>query len=86
MSSLYEMELENIKERTATGRMVYLQKGGKLGRPTGSTENEKDFLSKEANRQIKKYIDKGLSVREVSRITGTSTKTVMKVKKLVQAS
>ena len=27
MSSLYEMELENIKERTSTGRMIYLQNG-----------------------------------------------------------
>ena len=33
MSSLYEMELENIKERTSTGRMIYLQNGGVLGRP-----------------------------------------------------
>jgi len=33
MSSLYEMELENIKERTTTGRIVYVQRGGKLGRP-----------------------------------------------------
>jgi DNA invertase Pin-like site-specific DNA recombinase len=77
------MELENIKERTATGRMVYLQKGGKLGRPNGSTENVKEFMSKEANKQIKKYIEKGLSIREVSRITGTSTKTVLKVKKVM---
>jgi DNA invertase Pin-like site-specific DNA recombinase len=83
MSSLYEMELENIKERTATGRMVYLQKGGKLGRPAGSTESEKDFISKESSKLIKKYIDKGLSIREVSRITKSSTKTVLKVKKLL---
>jgi DNA invertase Pin-like site-specific DNA recombinase len=83
MSSLYEMELENIKERTATGRMVYLQKGGRLGRPAGSTENEKDFMAKDASKLIKKYIAKGLSVREVSKITQSSTKTVLKVKKLM---
>jgi DNA invertase Pin-like site-specific DNA recombinase len=28
MSSLYEMELENIKERTTVGRLVYVQNGG----------------------------------------------------------
>ena len=27
MSSLYEMELENIKERMMVGRLVYVQKG-----------------------------------------------------------
>ena len=40
MSSLYEMELENIKERTQMGRQVYLQKGGVLGRPMGSNESD----------------------------------------------
>jgi len=38
MSSLYEMEIENIKERTHNGRMMYLRNGGKVGRPGGSTE------------------------------------------------
>ena len=46
MSSLYEMELENIKERTMVGRKVYVQNGGRLGRPEGTKETEKDFLEK----------------------------------------
>lgn len=54
MSSLYEMELENIKERTMMGRMVYIQRGGKLGRPEGSNENERQFLNKEKNQEILK--------------------------------
>ena len=33
LSSLYELELSSILERTSIGRMVYLQRGGKLGRP-----------------------------------------------------
>ena len=45
MSSLYEMELENIKERTAAGRQMFLQKGGVLGRPSNSTENDNQFLN-----------------------------------------
>ena len=32
----YVIELENIKERTMLGRQVYVQRGGKLGRPTGT--------------------------------------------------
>ena len=50
MSSLYEMELQNIRERTEMGRLMYVQKGGKLGRPLNSVESEKKFLDKEKNK------------------------------------
>jgi len=81
MSSLYSMELENIKERTMVGRMVYVQQGGKLGRPIGSNENANGFLNKAVSKQIIKYLDRGLTVREISKVTNVSTRTVMKVKK-----
>ena len=83
MASLYQMELENIKERTSVGRMVYVQNGGKLGRPGGSIENDKSFLEKPASLQIIKGLKKGLTVREIGKVAGVSTKTVMKVKALV---
>jgi len=82
MSSLYEMELENIKERTRVGLQVYVQNGGVLGRPAGSNETELMFLKKDTSTQIMKSIKKGLTVRETSKVVGTSTRTVMKVKKL----
>lgn len=80
MSSLYEMELENIKERTTVGRLVYVQQGGKLGRPAGSTENTKEFLVKDKTQQIIKGLNKGLTIREIGKIANASTRTVMKVK------
>lgn len=82
MSSLYSMELENIKERTATGRMVYLQKGGVLGRPMGSNETEMEFLKKGMSINVIKSLQKGLTIRETSKVTGVSTRTVLKVKKI----
>jgi DNA invertase Pin-like site-specific DNA recombinase len=82
MSSLYEMELENIKERTAVGRQVYLQKGGRLGRPTGSQESELDFLKKEQTGKIIKGLNKGQTVREICKIADASPKTVLKAKRL----
>lgn len=82
MSSLYEMELENIKERTTVGRMVYVQKGGLLGRPVGSGESNKDFLQKEQSQKIIKNLKKGLTIREISKVVDCSTKTIIKVKKL----
>lgn len=84
MSSIYSMELENIRERTAVGRAVYVQRGGKLGRPNGSSENEKAFLEKPASKEIIKGLKKGLTIREVSKIVGVSTKTVLKVKSVVE--
>ena len=83
MSSLYEMELENIKERTMVGRQVYLQRGGVLGRPKNSNESNSEFLKKESNVDIIKNLKKGLTVRETSKVVGVSTSTVMKVKKLI---
>ena len=82
MSSLYEMELENIKERTSVGRKVYVLNGGILGRPSGSIENEKDFLLKPQTKEIIKNLKKGLTIREISKIVECSNKTILKSKKL----
>lgn len=81
LSSIYEMELENIKERTMVGRQVYVQNGGILGRPSGSNESEMSFLQKEVNINTIKLLKKGLTIRETSKVLGISTRTVMKVKK-----
>ena len=83
MSSLYEMELENIKERTSTGRMIYLQNGGVLGRPKNTTESNSSFLSKPKSKKITHYLERGLSIREVAKQVNASPKTIMKVKKLL---
>lgn len=82
MSSLYEMELENIRERTDAGRQVYLQKGGILGRPVGSTESEKQFLQKEKTQTILKLLNKGRTTREIAAITKCSYQTVLKAKRV----
>ena len=83
MSSLYEMELENIKERTSTGRMIYLQNGGVLGRPKNTTESNNTFLSKPKSKKIIHYLEIGLSIREIAKQVNASPKTIMKVKRLL---
>ena len=83
ISSLYEMELQNIKERTSTGRMIYLQNGGTLGRPRNTTESISTFLSKTKSKKIIHYLEMGLSIREVAKQVNASPKTIMKVKKLI---
>jgi DNA invertase Pin-like site-specific DNA recombinase len=82
MSSLYEMELENIKERTMVGRQVYVQNGGRLGRPNFSNETETEFLKKELTQRIIKSLKKGLTIREIGKVVDCSNNTIIKTKKL----
>jgi len=83
MSSIYEMEVENIKERTSVGRKVFVQNGGTLGRPVGTTESDIEFLRKPNSVDIAKELSDGQNIRRAAKQTGPSTKTVMKVKKLL---
>ena len=84
MSSLYELERENILERTEMGRKMYVMNGGKLGRKVGTTENRSDFLKKEKTQKIISLLEKGKSVRDISGRLGVSTKTIVKVRKYVE--
>ena len=84
MSSLYELERENILERTEMGRKMYVMNGGKLGRKVGSVENRKEFLQKDKTKKIISLLDKGKSVRDISSRLGVSTKTIVKVRKYVE--
>jgi DNA invertase Pin-like site-specific DNA recombinase len=82
MSSLYELEREQIKERTEMGRKMYVINGGKLGRRTGSNENIQSFLQKPKVKQIQSLLEKGKSVRDICGRLEVSTTTVVKVKKM----
>jgi len=82
MSSLYEMELDNIRERTRVGRLIYIQKGGVLGRKTGTNESENDFINKPKSQKILDYLKKEYTIREICKICDVSIGTTMKVKKI----
>ena len=79
------MERLTIKERMASGRDQYIAKcrreGVKMGRPTTyrkSDESYRDQYQKEIS-----LLRKGISLRNVQKITGTSLGTLQKVKKFV---
>jgi DNA invertase Pin-like site-specific DNA recombinase len=82
LSSIYELELDNIKERTAQGRQAFLQKGGVLGRPSNSTENDSQFLKKDKNQEIIKYLKKKRTIAEICKLVQVSSKTVIKTKRI----
>ena len=81
MSSLYELERENILERTEMGRKMYVMNGGKLGRKVGTVESRDSFLQKDRTKKIFNLLERGKSVRDISGRLGVSTKTVVKVRK-----
>ena len=81
MSSLYEMELDNLKLRTKMGRDAYLKAGGKLGRKRGDSETVAKFLEKPKNKKIISLLDQGKSVRDISGRLSVSSSLVVKVRK-----
>ena len=80
-STFASMELSLIQERLNSGRAKYIRDGGKLGRKEGSIKNDKTLLTEHSD--IVKYLRQGQSVRNTMKLTGKSSGTVQKVKKLV---
>lgn len=83
VSVIAEQERELIKERTEAGKVAARNNGVVFGRKPGSNERKVDFLNKVNNKQILKYLKEGkTTIREIAKITDTSTATVCKVKKV----
>jgi len=83
VSVIAEQEKELIKERTEMGKIAARQKGVVFGRKAGSNERKVDFLNKENSKLILKYLVEGhTTVREIAKLTDSSTATVMKVKRV----
>lgn len=78
------MERLTIRERMESGRNQYIakcKKGGiKMGRP--STYRKSDNVYKEQYSKDISLLKKGLSLRNISAITGTSINTLRKIKSL----
>lgn len=73
------MELQLIKERLNSGRKHYIEKGGVIGRKSGSKESEKMFLEK--HKDVQKYLKQDLSIRMIAKLTSKSNGTIQKVKR-----
>ena len=83
VSVIAEQEKELIKERTEMGKVAARNNGVVFGRKPGSNERKVDFLNKENNKLILRYLNEGnTTIREIAKITDASTATVCKVKKV----
>lgn len=80
-ASFAKMELIQTKLRLNSGRDKYIRDGGKLGRKVGSEKEPKKLISEHAD--IVKFIKQGQSVRNIMKLTGKSSGTVQKIKKII---
>lgn len=73
-----ELERENIQYRLNSGRRVYIEKGGKLGRKKGSVKSKES--KEEEYKDVLAYLRKNYKIADVAKLTGTSTSTVQRLK------
>jgi DNA invertase Pin-like site-specific DNA recombinase len=74
-----QTERENIKFRLNSGRELAKQKGVKFGRKVGSVKTQEQ-MKNQYSEQIK-LLKKGVSVRQVAKLTSKSPTTIQKIKK-----
>ena len=80
-ASISAIELQETKRRLSSGRAKYIRDGGTLGRKVGSTKDDSKLLNEHGD--IVKFLRQGQSVRNTMKLTGKSSGTVQKVKKLI---
>ena len=78
LSTCAQLERDNIKFRLNSGRKLYVERGGKLGRKVGSTKSMEQ--KKEQYKDIISYLKKGYSIRNVAKLTGKGISTVQRIK------
>lgn len=78
LSTCAQLERDSISFRLNSGRKLYIEKGGQLGRKKGSikTTEQKENQYKE----VLSFLRKGYSVRITAKLTQVSTSTVQRLK------
>ena len=76
LAEVARMERKTIRERVESGYKNYRANGGKVGRKEGYRKSEADMREQYAE-EIR-LLRKGISLRNISKITGTSVNTIRK--------
>ena len=79
LSTCAQLERENIKFRLNSGRKLYIERGGKLGRKVGSVKTTDQ--KREEYRDVISYLKRGYSVRSTAKLSGKGISTVQRIKK-----
>lgn len=78
LSTCAQLERENIKFRLNSGRKLYIERGGKLGRKIGSVKTTEQ--KREEYKDIISYLKRGYSVRSTAKLSGKGISTVQRIK------
>lgn len=81
LAEVARMERKTIRERVESGYNNYRSNGGKVGRKTGYKKAE-EAMKAQYIEEIK-LLRKGYSLRNISKLTGTSINTIRKCKSLI---
>ena len=78
LSTCAQLERDSISFRLNSGRKLYVENGGQLGRKKGSvkTKEKKEIQYKE----VLTYLRKGYSIRVTAKLTNVSVATVQRLK------
>ena len=79
LGELAAMERQGIIDRLNSGRELYIEKGGRLGRRPGSKKNLEQ--KREEYKEAISLLKKGYSIRNVAKLTNKSVSTILSIKK-----
>jgi DNA invertase Pin-like site-specific DNA recombinase len=82
IAELARMETHTLKTRVKVALQNLKDKGVVLGRPKNTGDSKEKTIKKYP--EVIKYLEKGLSIREVARMTGVSVNTTLKVSHLIR--
>lgn len=81
LSIMAKFERNMILQRQKEGIRIAKEKGLYRGRKVGTQETKEKFIKKKSSQEILKYLRKGYTYKEISKIVGCSYSTINKVKK-----
>lgn len=84
LAEVARMERKTIRERVESGYNNFRANGGKVGRKTGYRKSDEEMREQYAE-EIR-LLKKGISLRNVQKITSTSVNTLRKIKKLAKTA
>tara|TARA_R110000868_G_scaffold3712_2_gene23041 strand:+ start:245 stop:709 length:465 start_codon:yes stop_codon:yes gene_type:complete len=80
---VHNKDFVKFRELQRIGKKRAIENGVIMGRPKGSCETTEEFLNKSKSKKVIELLEKGYSYRKIARITFCSTKTIIKITKLI---
>lgn len=79
LGELAAMERQGILDRLNSGRALYIEKGGRIGRKPGNTKSKDQ--KKDEYKEAISLLKKGYSIRNVAKLTGRAVSAIQIIKK-----